>query len=895
MVRPKNNSKKKQKSSVDFKKIKRKIGRKLPPPKNTTDTTVKSKAIIIPEQTVASDKAGLAVSSKGLTLKELLQQTSHHNAKVRKDALNGIKDLVLKFPSELQSHKVAIIEKLRERIGDDDKSVRETLYQLLKTVVFQRLKDIPGPIISLLMAYVFNAMTHLAMDIRLMAFKFFDLIVQHYPSSFYLYAEKVLHNYEEILRNSQIYFQDNSKLKLALTGLVRCLSLLMSDKRKVDTSCDQGATLHAFEQEASKVHTGNHSTIKKIEELLPTLVLCFMEFAPSVRAMPVAEVHSFDCMLHTLDCINLAVRVCTLGQEEAEHDGAFFSQTGPHYVPGVNIHTIILLLKKLFEIFPLNPVHKTTDKDECRYVALNIGITEIFLYLNELVQFPMVLVEKFLQFMQNFLLEQIYNNKRSNKAVFEKHFSSLIPFMPKIISKVDFSWKPHLLEAFTKAFQGCKPESALTLTCLSAMEEMLLPKQMQDPWILESSPELLDYQLAWVRELSKLLLQLGDKHPLTSKAVLHLQHRLGQCIRVNSPLAHEYDNMQLPLKKIYCSCTDEGKPMYGPFIKLTRDCQELAVCCLYYFSSLDSLLLKSVAFCCLSPDLDPYMLFRIVEVVHSAYKAGHVQISDHISFLITLLARFKVITGEVSSISNRGTYKALVNAACSCFSQMGDGYLVLEILKKTTFSLLVPFQVPSYMHLQLPLDNMRSILRLMVLLSPEPKRFLEESIGILSYSLTGYLIGVASFLANKKSAGNSHGLQIFQYYMQPAVILLHRSKRLTSLVLELLGSSMLESNSSSLPERGIQSSLQQLSRIHAVASFIKFIYEDVKLHQSLYSCRILIKRILQIILKFQVSNEGTLNLEDKHKLQCAFDQLKTQTDTLHKWDATDFQGLPEVR
>lgn len=41
-------------------------------------------AIILPEQSVASEKEGLAVNKKGLTLKELLQQTSHHNAKVRK-------------------------------------------------------------------------------------------------------------------------------------------------------------------------------------------------------------------------------------------------------------------------------------------------------------------------------------------------------------------------------------------------------------------------------------------------------------------------------------------------------------------------------------------------------------------------------------------------------------------------------------------------------------------------------------------------------------------------------------------------------------------------------------------------------------------------------------------
>ncbi|KAJ6746018.1 hypothetical protein OIU74_028645 [Salix koriyanagi] len=122
MAKSKGSSKKQQKRGIDFKKIKRKMGRKLPPPKNTTNTEIKSKAIVLPEQSVASEKAGLAVSKKGLTLKELLQHTSHHNAKVRKDALMGMKDLFLKYPEELKLHRYAVIEKLRERISDDDKT-----------------------------------------------------------------------------------------------------------------------------------------------------------------------------------------------------------------------------------------------------------------------------------------------------------------------------------------------------------------------------------------------------------------------------------------------------------------------------------------------------------------------------------------------------------------------------------------------------------------------------------------------------------------------------------------------------------------------------------------------------------------------------------------------------
>lgn len=54
----------------------------------------------------------------------------------------GIKDLFLKHPDELRLHKYAVIEKLRERIGDDDRLVRETLYQLFKSVIFPGFKEV---------------------------------------------------------------------------------------------------------------------------------------------------------------------------------------------------------------------------------------------------------------------------------------------------------------------------------------------------------------------------------------------------------------------------------------------------------------------------------------------------------------------------------------------------------------------------------------------------------------------------------------------------------------------------------------------------------------------------------------------------------------------------------
>lgn len=54
----------------------------------------------------------------------------------------GMKDLFLKHPEELKLHRYAVIEKLRERVSDEDKVVRETLYQLLKSVILPGCNEV---------------------------------------------------------------------------------------------------------------------------------------------------------------------------------------------------------------------------------------------------------------------------------------------------------------------------------------------------------------------------------------------------------------------------------------------------------------------------------------------------------------------------------------------------------------------------------------------------------------------------------------------------------------------------------------------------------------------------------------------------------------------------------
>ncbi|KAF9690196.1 hypothetical protein SADUNF_Sadunf01G0170500 [Salix dunnii] len=854
MAKTKGSSKKQQNRGIDFKKIKRKIGRKLPPPKNTTNTEIKSKVIVLPEQSVVSEKAGLALSKKGLTLKELLQHTSHHNAKVRKeslfsipfeDALMGMKDLFLKHPEEIKLHRYAVIEKLRERISDDDKTVRENLYQLLKLVILPGCKeDNQGPVISLMMAYIFNAMTHLAIDIRLMAFKFFDLAVEYHPPLFFSYAEKILQNYEDILRKNQFHLEDKGKLKNALAGLVRCLLLLPSSKEVslLAKNVPEQKILQAFEPDVPTVFAEYSVIIKKLKNLVPVLVNCFQDFLPVLHDS--LDAQSFDCMLNILRSLDHAVTFFIHGVQQG------------HLEPPFDQSFSSVLLKKLLVVFPLSPTHHLSEKDDDRYVILNIAITEIFMHLSEWIRPPAVLFEKFLTFVEYVLVEKSCSNVRSGKAVREKQISTLIPFIPKLVSQVIGNWKNRLLQAFTKTFQDCSPESSVKLACLTAIEEIIISQEDLLCTDVNDSG-LFDYKITLVRELPKLLVLLGNQHPSSSKVVLHLLLRLGQRSLLD-------DDMQGLLKEFFITDQDKGNICYGPFLRLARDSQELSICCLYYLSQLDSTLLKSIASCCLCQELDPFMLFRIIEVLHSTYKAGNIQISDHINFLITLASRYKVCPGKFRMISPFASNFGSI-------AYMGDNSLVFVILEKV---------ILQQISLKPPLDNSCAMLRILIALDSKPTRLSEQSICSLSNVLSAYLIDVAHCVPEYNDESAIHG-QTRRYYLLPSFILFDRSYKLLNLVLNVMGSLVNGRSSSLLSGDHIRYAKGNSSIINAIVSVLLWMQRDAKVQQILYLYKEEIDHISRSICSLQSSEEINVPIEERHIIKCAIDRLKTLTSSLY--------------
>ncbi|KFK25037.1 hypothetical protein AALP_AA8G058400 [Arabis alpina] len=855
MVKSKAPAKKQQKKGIDFKKIKRKLGRKLPPPKNATNTDIKSKAIVLREQSVGAEKSGFATSNRGLTLEELMRQVAHTNAKIRKKALQGFEDLFKNHPGELQAHKYAIVEKLRERVSDDDKLVRNALYSLFETKIFPACKeDNQGRIVSLLLPYIYIAMANTAIEVRLMAFKFLDLVVEYYPPTFSLDAEKILENYKDIIQKNHFYVQNKSKLKVALSGLARCLSLLPCDESDTEAQKKgplENETLLAYEQDAANECVRFAHVSGRLKEIVGVLIHCFQDFIPLIHALRVLDGESFGCVQDLLCSIGYAIKFSIRR----------YTQRHTTWLPASEEVTLMILdqdiapmlSKKLLGSFPLNPENNLSGKDDNKYFTLNSLLTEIFLEVSDWSHLPTDLCNRFLEFIENTLLGKI---TRINKPDHEKTLLALLPSVPKLILRVEHDWRDKLLQAFTITFSNCKPESPLILACISIVRDLIIPNG--DILYPNASDLTVNYfQCTWVNKLPSLLNQLGDKHPLSTQAVLQLLLDVGRVGCLNASPTFEED-----IINFFSPYQGEGDVHGGPFVSLPRETQEVALCFLYYFAidHFTSSLLKSIVSCCLYPQLEPAVLYRTVEVLHTAYRAGYIQITDHLSFVISLIARFKVVPEKVQVAmecnepeTNRGTFKALTNLVCKCLSEMGDGSIVLQILEKVLLEQII---------LKPALDNGCAILRMICELDSKPTRLSESSVTTLIEFLPGYLIDIVKCIPEDKENTYLYN-QTCLYYLVPCYLLFDRSSKLREKVLKSMRLMVSENTQALQSVPDIKTGQNSLNSIQRIVSVILLIPNVDKVWKIISSSKSEINLILQNVVSLQSSESTNLTVEWK--------------------------------
>ncbi|XP_073156823.1 uncharacterized protein [Henckelia pumila] len=335
--------------------------------------------------------------------------------------------------------------------------------------------------------------------------------------------------------------------------------------------------------------------------------------------------------------------------------------------------------------------------------------------------------------------------------------------------------------------------------------------------------------MSWIRDLPSLLILLGDKNPLCSKTVLRLQLGLGQKAPVNSPISREIDNIQYGLLGFYCREVDKDDA------------------------------------------LEPYTLLRILEVLDCAFRDGQIQIAEYTSFHLTLLSRFQVYPEKdcpavkYDGKSNRKTFNSVTSIVCKYLAQIGDDYLVFQMLEK-----IIVDQICG----EISMDNKCAFLRLLVSLDSKPTRLSELSITKISHVLPQYLIDISLIFADDdQKATSAIIVKQRQYYMIPSFYMFHNSKQLANLVLDVMASWVSEV-SSVFSTQLFHSSINRSTRVCAITSVLRHMYKDGKMRQILLSCNMQIQTVLQNLLTLLSSEKTNLTLEEKYKIQSAYDRLK---------------------
>ncbi|KAG0590671.1 hypothetical protein KC19_1G118100 [Ceratodon purpureus] len=871
-------------AGIDFKRVKSKVGRKLPPPTNATKTDFKSKAIVIPGQSVAADKDGVAVNQRNQTLKELLTQSMHYSEKVRKEALIGLKDLFTRFPTELPMHAMAIVEKLSPRITDYDKAVRQTLLLLLRTTILPGLpQGMMAPLVPGLMAHVSSAMTHLVMDVRASACSFLDLLVQHYPdlvvSSF---SGQIVQHYVDLLGKGGVSGQAVNRVGDVLSSLVNFLTSLKTSistqplgaatngtrshcwGQKYTASKQMGTTElralhghnsrrpngylgllgrrveHGFESglrkdgQAMGTGAGQQTGVasKRIQNtgvqgqvivmaapLVPVLIDCWADCAPTVCAGPMPDAVNLRCMVSITQALSLLFQCFSL---EGSARGLCKSSFSSYFVTGeedwemriwMRQHFLSGLQKHVLAAFPVAaPSIRLPAKVEEDLVALNVGICEVMLYLivpphketeNKIEHYASVVT---LQYYESALYGMMLPSSEMAAGVVdsklaEPHLKLLISHLPVLLSCITHDWIIRLLQAFTKVFESSKAHSAIKLSCLSAMAEILLSQgdggKVDVP---------LQFQKQWMQALPRLLWELKHTHVSVTQAVLQMLLHIGRSAPEGSTLSEEYAALQPHMIPFFCtflaSSKSEGKCLFGPFVKLSRECQELAVDTMCYWRNFSSPFLKAMAHCCVSDEVSLEVAIRVVEVFQNVFMRGSSGLAEHLSFLVTLLAGHttaqagrEALAGVLSckarikSISESGILGetivrrkiALAGVVCSSLTQLGDCNLVLYLLGPSIQKELVRF--PSF-------DSVHSFLCAVAVLSTDKRSDssdLPEALRtIIPQCVAEFLI--AFFKCESLAGGDAYSMVL----QRPCFLLLSRSQDFTHAVLSTVRSFLTE-------------------------------------------------------------------------------------------------------
>ncbi|CAE6450981.1 unnamed protein product [Rhizoctonia solani] len=178
-------SKKRKEKAADFAKAKLKLGKGKKAPSNEVDTSFKARSVALPNQTIRTEEhvieQGVPTTRRRLTYDDLLVHLRHYNPGTRKDALQGLRELLGDHPELAIPNLGSLLDAVSKLIADDDHSVRKSLILFLEWALDQIPAANLVPHAPPLLLFAAAALAHISAPVRADSVRLIGILLERVP------------------------------------------------------------------------------------------------------------------------------------------------------------------------------------------------------------------------------------------------------------------------------------------------------------------------------------------------------------------------------------------------------------------------------------------------------------------------------------------------------------------------------------------------------------------------------------------------------------------------------------------------------------------------------------------------------------------------------------------
>jgi len=612
-------------------------------------------AINMREQRAINEKNGLVTNRKH-ALDDLYLQLKHYRPQDRRDAVLGLKELMTKYPPLAMLRLNDFLERVLPMATDDDRMVRKTLASFFQQLMSLCDPSAVKPFLPLLVTYICQALTHLNEQVRMDTLLLVNILVSRVGDcSKNPCLQQILPSMLGLFISSQNTSSSSSTAQQLCTvqsraSILSCLDQLLAQcgplpSQNIIGDSSELPWYHDGVSSQIRKHQGNLQSYRTFDHgLVSWSQECFSISEELVRQI-IPELlacwtESLSSSIKTEDEITCMVKVLEL---LAALFGGLEPSDASNIIPSLlpNIQTFVLAK------FPYDLSHSGST---CNQAMLNVAACKLVAFFLDEVAPDLEWTSVVFSFVTNSLL-----------GVGDLDFCSLSHAdVISLLSTLETFMKPtrsQMTESGLKAVLAqasrCHPLSITRRACLEFISE----------WLAHHEPEPLDAAMimAWLQFLPKALWQLKADHIQTSRVILSI---LLVCGRYSARQSQEeekeclfdavHDSIIPFFYTVIESTKKHSKHLFGPFITLPGPVQRKALDILWYLSSPKRGLLRAIAACCTSREIQSDIAIYAVNIIHMI--RTRIAAADYGSFMFTI-----IVAHNVQDVVQRHICRCLTN------------------------------------------------------------------------------------------------------------------------------------------------------------------------------------------------------------------------------------------